>query len=141
MFTAYLLHRFLLWCDLPMRLAFGISLILLGLFWLAATFDLRQPAKTEAAHWKDAPVGTKWRRTASGWQRVERVLPQAEPITPTTLHPATVAVFQLLASVLALSMLPAGTCKRSTEPTSHPAVAKKPSASRRTRKSSRGATC
>jgi hypothetical protein len=124
-----------------MRLAFGISLILLGLFWLAATFDLRQPAQTEAAHWKDAPVGSKWRRTAGGWQRVEQVLPQTERATPTTLHPATVAAFQLLASVLALSMLPAGTSKRSTEPTSHSAEPKVASKPHHTRKSSRGVTC
>ena len=94
-----------------MRLAFGISLILLGMIWLAATFDLRQPAKTEAAHWKDAAAGTKWRRTTGGWQRVERVLPQTERAKPTTLDPLVVATFQLLASALALAVLPSGTKK------------------------------
>ena len=124
-----------------MRLAIGISLILVGMFWLAATFDLPQAAQSEAAHWKDAAVGTKWRRTAGGWQRVETVLPMTEQATPSALDPLVVAAFQLLVSVLALAVLPAGTKQRPTGRVSHPARAKTASAMHLARKTSRGVTC
>jgi len=115
--------------------------MLVGIFWLAATFDLRQPAQTEAAHWKDAAVGTKWRRTASGWQRVEHVVPQSTQATPTTLNPLVVAAFQLLASVLALAILPTGSKQRGTEQVAQPSRAKTASATPRSKRSAHGVTC
>lgn len=84
--------------------------MLLGALWLASTAGLREPVETEAAHWKNAPAGTQWRRTAHGWQRVDRVLNSAVAdrrlVAPTSLSPLVVAAMQLLISVLALSMFP-----------------------------------
>jgi hypothetical protein len=96
-----------------MRLAFGISLILLGVLWLASTTGLREPVESQAAHWKNAPAGTEWRRTAHGWQRADRVLPtpaaSRQPAAPTTLNPLVVAALLCLVSVLALVAFPVAT--------------------------------
>lgn len=97
-----------------MRFVVGLSLILLGLLWLAATADLPKPAPADEPPWKTAEAGTRWRRTASGWQRVEKVV-QTEHSSAgyePKIHPLTVAVFQLLASCLALAALPAGPARK-----------------------------
>ena len=93
-----------------MRFVIGLSLMLLGAIWLASTLGLREPVQTQAAHWKQAQAGTQWRRTAHGWQRVDRVLNSSQaprlPLTPIALDPLVVATLQLLISVLALIAFP-----------------------------------
>ncbi|MCG8586188.1 MAG: hypothetical protein MI757_15885 [Pirellulales bacterium] len=125
-----------------MRVAIGISLMLLGVMWLASTSGLRKPVETQAAHWKDAPAGTQWRRTAHGWQRVDRVLDQSaqeRTLAPTSLNPFVVAALQVLGSVLALSMFPAGAKPRRTTSRVTPAPHTPTTARTKTRQNSRAA--
>jgi hypothetical protein len=53
-----------------------------------------------------ASSGIDWVRTADGWQP-RRVVEARRPAAPPTLHPATVAAFELIASLLALTAFPA----------------------------------
>jgi hypothetical protein len=53
-----------------------------------------------------ASSGINWVRTAGGWQP-RRVVEARRPAAPPTLHPATVAAFELIASLLALAAFPA----------------------------------
>ena len=53
-----------------------------------------------------ASSGINWVRTVDGWQP-RRVVEARHPAAPPTLHPATVAAFQLAASLLALWAFPA----------------------------------
>ncbi len=52
-----------------------------------------------------ASSGIDWVRTAEGWQR-RRVVEARRPAEPPTLHPATVAAFELAASLLVLAAFP-----------------------------------
>jgi hypothetical protein len=56
------------------------------------------------------PADDGWRRTASGWERIDQPSPSAsEPNEATSrhdTHPAVLALGQLLASLVALSFLP-----------------------------------
>ena len=92
-----------------MRTAFGLSLLLLGALWLAATLGLQKPVESQATSWKDAPVGTQWRRTAGGWQRVDEVVNREDQrqFVSTSLSPLVVASLLVCISVLALLVFPA----------------------------------
>jgi hypothetical protein len=52
-----------------------------------------------------ASSGIDWVRTAEGWQR-RRVVEARRPAAPPTLHPVTVAAFELAASLLVLTAFP-----------------------------------
>jgi hypothetical protein len=52
-----------------------------------------------------ASSGINWVRTVDGWQP-RRVVDARRPAAPPTLHPTTVAAFQLMASLLALTAFP-----------------------------------
>ncbi len=77
------------------RHALWIVMVLVAGGWLATELPSGSTATTHEP---------AWRRTRDGWERKERVV-VTPPVAPPTLHPVTVALFQLLAAALALAAL------------------------------------
>ncbi|MCR4414927.1 MAG: hypothetical protein NUV77_21115 [Thermoguttaceae bacterium] len=97
------------------RHAIWIVIVLVAGGWLATELPSGSTATTHEP---------SWRRTRDGWERKERVV-ITPPVAPPTLHPVTVALFQVLAAALALAAL-APARRRSTGGTSPGAEAPNP---------------
>ena len=81
-----------------MQWILALVIFLVGLGWIAVEYE--PPLSGEPA-----VVESPWRRTANGWERVERWGQTSAP-TPPALHPLLVAVFQTALSVAALVAFP-----------------------------------